>query len=59
MKKRVLFVLIAVVAAALAACGSGETSTVKADDDKNLKLGATAGPYSDMLKKAIQPGLEE
>ena len=31
----------------------------KRSDDKSLKIGATAGPYSDMLKKAIIPGLEE
>ncbi|MEK5037788.1 MetQ/NlpA family ABC transporter substrate-binding protein [Sporosarcina sp. FSL K6-3457] len=53
--KKLLFscILIALVAA-LAACG-GKNST----DEKSLVLGATAGPYSDMLKKAIIPGLEE
>ena len=40
---------------ALAACGGKE----KASDDKSLKIGATAGPYSDMLKKAIIPELEK
>ena len=28
-------------------------------NSKEIKLGATAGPYSDMVKKAIVPGLEE
>ena len=32
-----------------------ETST----ESKEIKFGATAGPYSDMLTKAIKPGLEE
>lgn len=58
MKKLLFAALIAVLVAALAACGGGKT-TEKSDDDKTLRFGATAGPYSDMLKKAIQPGLEE
>ncbi|BAQ11858.1 nlpa lipoprotein [Bacillus sp. OxB-1] len=63
--KKVLLTLFAVVlAAALAACG-GKEKAENADDSaateesKTLKFGATAGPYSDMLKKAIIPGLEE
>ncbi len=55
MKKLLLTVLILVLGAALAACGGKEN----AGDDKTLTFGATAGPYSDMLKKAIIPGLEE
>ncbi|MEK5069185.1 MetQ/NlpA family ABC transporter substrate-binding protein [Sporosarcina sp. FSL K6-1508] len=55
MKKFLLVVLVLVLGTALAACGGKE----KASDDKSLKIGATAGPYSDMLKKAIIPGLEE
>ncbi|ARF17084.1 MetQ/NlpA family ABC transporter substrate-binding protein [Sporosarcina ureae] len=58
MKKLVLAFILTALVAALAACG-GEKSTEKSDDDKTLHFGATAGPYSDMLKKAIQPGLEE
>ena len=28
-------------------------------ETKEIKFGATAGPYSDMVTKAIKPGLEE
>ena len=31
----------------------------KETESKEIKFGATAGPYSDMLTKAIIPGLEE
>jgi D-methionine transport system substrate-binding protein len=55
MKKLFLTILIVALGAALAACGGKD----KASDDKTLTFGATAGPYSDMLKKAIIPGLEE
>lgn len=58
MKKLVLAFILTALVAALAACGE-EKSTEKSDDDKNIRFGATAGPYSDMLKKAIQPALEE
>lgn len=58
MKKLLLTIILTVLVAALAACG-GEKSTEKSDDDKEIKFGATAGPYSDMIKKAIKPGLEE
>jgi len=60
MKKILLTALILVLTVALAACGGGEKEAGKdADDDKSVKLGGTAGPYSDMLKTAIQPALEE
>ena len=60
MKKILLAVLVLVLTAALAACGGGDTEATKnADDDKSVKLGGTAGPYSDMLNKAIKPALEE
>lgn len=55
-----IFILAAVI---LSACGSGgskESSSEKTSTEtKEIKFGATAGPYSDMLKKAIIPGLEE
>ncbi|AXI01358.1 hypothetical protein DV702_10990 [Sporosarcina sp. PTS2304] len=59
MKKIVLSLLLALLVAGLAACGGGEKTTEKSNDDKTITFGATAGPYSDMVKKAIQPGLEE
>ncbi|MBT2582722.1 MetQ/NlpA family ABC transporter substrate-binding protein [Planococcus sp. ISL-109] len=46
----------------LAACGGEETNTDTAEngnESKDIKLGATAGPYSDMLNAAIVPALEE
>ena len=36
-----------------------EESKGNADNDKSVKLGGSAGPYSDMLKKAIEPAFEE
>nr|WP_106783354.1 MetQ/NlpA family ABC transporter substrate-binding protein [Lysinibacillus timonensis] len=66
MKKYLLTFLTLVLAVVLAACGSnneGSTSTnegnTETQENKNIKLGATAGPYSDMLSKAIIPQLEE
>lgn len=58
--KKVLFTMILLVlAVALAACGGNDNeSKGNADNDKSVNLGGTAGPYSDMLKKAIQPALE-
>lgn len=60
MKKWFLAVVLLLVAGALAACGSSSESTEKTSaKSKDIKIGATAGPYSDMLKKAIVPGLEK
>lgn len=56
MKKFLLTLFAVVLAAALAACG-GKEKAENADDSaateesKTLTFGATAGPYSDMLKK--------
>ncbi|MBU0906506.1 MAG: MetQ/NlpA family ABC transporter substrate-binding protein [Planococcaceae bacterium] len=59
MKKILFTVILLVLTVALAACGgSANESKGNADNDKSVKLGGTAGPYSDMLKKAIQPALE-
>jgi len=60
MKKWLVAVLLVIVTAALAACGSGDAKdTDNETTSKEITIGATAGPYSDMLKKAIVPGLEE
>ncbi|MFJ7724807.1 MetQ/NlpA family ABC transporter substrate-binding protein [Neobacillus sp. NPDC097160] len=60
MKKWFLAMVLLLVVGALAACGSNSESSDKANaKSKDIKLGATAGPYSDMLKKAIVPGLEK
>lgn len=60
MKKVLFTVILLVLAVALAACGGGDKEAGKdADNDKSVKLGGTAGPYSDMLNNAIKPALEE
>lgn len=44
----------------LTACGSPKSSAQQASTaSKEIKFGATAGPYSDMVTKAIKPGLEK
>ncbi|MBO2535577.1 MULTISPECIES: MetQ/NlpA family ABC transporter substrate-binding protein [Rummeliibacillus] len=61
MKKFLLVLLTLVLATALAACGEDKAKkdTDKATETKDIKIGATAGPYSDMLNKAIVPELEK
>jgi len=59
MKKILLTALLLILTAALVACGGNEEGKKDADNDKSVKLGGTAGPYSDMLNKAIKPALEE
>ena len=56
MKKWILFIALAVTISVLAACGGDEASS---EDKKEVTIGATSGPYSDMVTKAIKPGLEE
>lgn len=54
--------ILAASALALAACGGEEVDTGTTEGgeaSKDIKLGATAGPYSDMLNEAIVPALEE
>ncbi|MDR0268833.1 MetQ/NlpA family ABC transporter substrate-binding protein [Paenibacillus sp.] len=52
MKKTQLFVYIIFVIILLAGCGSNNES-------RKIKIGATAGPYSDMATKAIKPILDK
>jgi D-methionine transport system substrate-binding protein len=63
MKKYLLTFLTLALAVVLAACGGSNedtsTSSNESEASKEIKLGATAGPYSDMLTKAIIPQLEE
>lgn len=59
MKKFLLVLFTFVLATALAACGGAKKDTNQATKTKDIKIGATAGPYSDMLKKAIVPQLEK
>lgn len=55
MKKVLITLLLGAVIGLLVACGGSGEKT----DEKLIRFGATAGPYSDMLTKAIIPGLEE
>ena len=54
MKKIVSFLVLISTVLILAACGSNAT-----DSENKIKIGATAGPYSDQLKEGIIPILEE
>ncbi|MEH7235687.1 MetQ/NlpA family ABC transporter substrate-binding protein [Bacillus sp. JJ1562] len=63
MKKWLTGIILLLVAFVVTACGSsasnGDEGSESAAESKDIKIGATAGPYSDMAKKALKPGLEE
>ena len=61
MKKWIFTIVLVSIVAILAACGGNNdgNGSSNVDETKKLHFGATAGPYSDMLTKAIIPGLEE
>ncbi|WP_455660587.1 MetQ/NlpA family ABC transporter substrate-binding protein [Pradoshia sp.] len=59
MKKGLAAFILFLVAGVLAACGSNESSGDAGSASKEIKIGATSGPYSDMVSKAIKPGLED
>lgn len=59
MKKWFAAIILLVVLGALAACGGNDSSDGASSESKDIKIGATSGPYSDMVTKAIKPGLEE
>lgn len=56
MKKLSALFIIVLAIGLLAACGGDKASS---SDKKEIKIGASAGPYSDMVTKAIKPGLEK
>jgi D-methionine transport system substrate-binding protein len=58
MKKLVLAIILLLSISVVAACGNKE-KTSSAAEKKDITLGATAGPYSDMVSKAIKPILEK
>ena len=43
----------------LTACGASKSSSNSSGDKKEVKIGATSGPYADMVNKAIKPLLEK
>lgn len=59
MKKWFTTFILLVVVAALAACGNDSSEEAAGSESKEITFGATSGPYSDMVTKAIKPGLEE
>src|SRR5699024_11287164 len=63
MKKFNILILISLLTLILAACGSNDSNTKDDNEDDSNKetitFGATTGPYSDMVNKAIKPLLEE
>lgn len=60
MKKLLYSVILLLTIGLLAACGSDSSSTGEAkEDSKQVTFGATSGPYSDMVSKAIKPLLEK
>ncbi|MGP3561201.1 MetQ/NlpA family ABC transporter substrate-binding protein [Geobacillus sp. BK01] len=61
MKKWLTVLALLLVFGALAACGNSNSASSGADskEKKELTIGATSGPYSDMVNKAIKPLLEK
>ncbi|MEI3607329.1 MetQ/NlpA family ABC transporter substrate-binding protein [Pseudogracilibacillus sp. SE30717A] len=64
MKKLSILLLTACIVLILAACGGNdkkedENSVDQSDTKDKITFGATTGPYSDMVNKAIKPLLEE
>ncbi|MBS4209187.1 MetQ/NlpA family ABC transporter substrate-binding protein [Bacillus sp. FJAT-50079] len=59
MKKWFLAVTIILAISVLAACGGSKDEGAANEDKKEVKIGATAGPFTDMVTKAIKPGLEK
>ncbi|WP_226579600.1 MetQ/NlpA family ABC transporter substrate-binding protein [Halobacillus litoralis] len=60
MKKRftLAIAILTLTLTFLAACGSGDENADASGKEK-IRFGATSGPYSDMVNKAIAPLLEE
>jgi len=58
MKKKATWLLLAaVISLSLFGCSSEKTSS--ASEKKELKIGFTPGPYSDQVRKAIEPQLKK
>ncbi|MCQ6268201.1 MetQ/NlpA family ABC transporter substrate-binding protein [Fictibacillus sp. WQ 8-8] len=59
MKKFTSALILLLAIGVLSACGSTSSGSSSSGDKKNISIGATAGPYSDMVNKAIKPELEK
>lgn len=60
MKKFALLILSLLTALLLAACGSSEASKSESSDEtKVIRIGFSPGPYSDQVRKGIEPILKE
>lgn len=57
MKKGLGLIFTLLIVLLLAACGSSEASS--SGEKKTITFGATVGPYSNMVTKALKPLLEE
>lgn len=61
-KKVTSLLLGAALAISLTACGTKSTTNstlTNGEEKKELKIGATSGPYADMVNKALKPLLEK
>ncbi|WP_379966349.1 MetQ/NlpA family ABC transporter substrate-binding protein [Ectobacillus sp. sgz5001026] len=58
MKKVALLIVFVLSLGLLAAC-TGQNQSQTTTEKKEIKIGATTGPYSDMVTKAIKPQLEK
>ena len=59
LKKILTIAFTALLAISLTACGASKSSSNSSGDKKEVKIGATSGPYADMVNKAIKPLLEK
>ncbi|CDO02517.1 D-methionine-binding lipoprotein MetQ precursor [Oceanobacillus picturae] len=60
MKKALISITALLCILLLAACGNEDSGAGDNEDEsKSIKFGATVGPYSDMVTKALAPLLEE
>ena len=59
LKKILTIAFTALLAISLTACGASKSSSNSSGNKKEVKIGATSGPYADMVNKAIKPLLEK
>lgn len=59
LKKLFALTLAALTAFTLVACSNTKSTTETNGDKKDLTIGATSGPYADMVKKGLKPLLEK